>query len=77
MAAYCELPPDVDHQAIDVTQAVHGMVNHRLDVGFDGDICSYEAHSIAEFLRELLSSVLATASNYNLGSIDSRRTSSG
>jgi hypothetical protein len=59
--------PSVVSQAIEAAKAVHGIVNHRLDVGFDGDICAYEARSIAELPRELLSSVLAPSGNHYLG----------
>ena len=39
--------PGVVHQAIEAIKAVHGMVVHRLDVGFNGDICMNEGRSIA------------------------------
>src|SRR5260370_14812195 len=51
--------PGIVHQAIKAAKAVHGMVDHRLDLGFDGDICRYEARGIAELSRALLSSVSA------------------
>src|SRR5260370_6218379 len=59
--------PGVVHQAIEAAKAVHGMANHRLDVGLDGDICGYEARGIAELSGEVLSSILAPAGNHDLG----------
>jgi hypothetical protein len=58
--------PGVVHQAIESAEAVHGMVNHRLDVGFDGNVCPYEARGIAKFSREGFSSVFAPADNHDL-----------
>jgi hypothetical protein len=42
------------------------MVNHRLDVGFDGNVRPYEARGIAELPRERFSSVFAPADNHDL-----------
>jgi hypothetical protein len=56
-------------QAIETAKAAHGMVDHRLDISFEGDIRAYEARSITQFACEFLSSVLPAASNYDLGSM--------
>jgi len=61
--------PGVVHQAIEAAKAVHGMVNHILDISFDGDVRAYEARGLAEFLRESLASILASAGNHDLGVI--------
>ena len=61
--------PGVVHQAIEAIKAVHSMVDHRLDVGFNGDIGTDEARAIAELPCEVLPSARTAASNHNFGSV--------
>ncbi len=61
--------PGVVREAIEATEAVRCMVDHRLNVGFDRDICADGARGIAELPCEFLSSVVATADNHNFGSV--------
>src|SRR5215469_10200172 len=59
--------PCVIHQTIEPAKALHRVIDHRLDIGFDRDIGAYEARGVAQLLRELLAPVLPSASNYNRG----------
>jgi hypothetical protein len=56
----------VAHKAIESAKAAHGLVDHRIDVGLDGDVCSYEDRSVAKPPRKLLSSFTSSAGDHDL-----------
>src|SRR5947209_10148352 len=58
--------PGVVYQAIEAAKAVDSMVDHCLDVCFDGDIRAYETRGRAELLRESLAPLFASAGNHDL-----------